>query len=116
MDTYLPYTTRLGGGVADAWLDEMYEREEVVSMEGVRMSAMGWYAHLMEGWKPPEISVPSLHLRASEVSADPNAPAETWQADWPADTVIDVPGNHFTMMENYADTTAQAVEDWVADL
>ncbi|MGW3432547.1 type I polyketide synthase [Streptomyces melanosporofaciens] len=117
LDTYLPDTTRLGDA-ADAWLDEMYERDELVSMEGVRMSAMGWYAHLMEGWKPPEISVPSLHVRATEkvVQTDPDSSERSWQADWPADSVADVPGNHFTMMEKHADSTAQAVEDWVANL
>ncbi|MFE5118931.1 type I polyketide synthase [Streptomyces sp. NPDC056669] len=117
LDTYLPDTTRLVD-VADSWMDEMYERDELVSLEGVRMSAMGWYAYLMEGWKPPEISVPSLHVRATEkvVQTDPDSAERSWQADWPADSVADVPGNHFTMMEKHADSTAQAVEDWVANL
>ncbi|UUU25873.1 type I polyketide synthase [Streptomyces sp. DSM 40750] len=117
MDTYLPDTTKLGQ-FENAWLDEMYERDDLVSMEGVRMSAMGWYSHLLEGWKPPEISVPSLHVRATEAvhRVDPDAEAQSWQADWPADSAVDVPGNHFSMMEKHADTTAQAVEDWVADL
>ncbi|GAA0970201.1 hypothetical protein GCM10009576_009470 [Streptomyces rhizosphaericus] len=117
MDTYLPYTTKLGQ-FEDAWTNEMYEREELVSMDGVRMSAMGWYVHLLEGWKPPQISVPSLQVRATErvLAAAPDADAQSWQADWPADSAIDVPGDHFTMMEKHADTTAQAVEDWVANL
>ncbi|MEU2211947.1 SDR family NAD(P)-dependent oxidoreductase [Streptomyces hygroscopicus] len=117
MDTYLPYTTKLVQ-FEDAWLDEMYERDELVSMDSVRMSAMGWYSHLMEGWEPPEISVPSLHIRATEtvLRTNPDAGAQSWQADWPADSAIDVPGNHFSMMEKHADTTAQAVEDWVANL
>ncbi|MBI0292991.1 acyltransferase domain-containing protein [Streptomyces sp. PRKS01-29] len=117
MDTYHPDSTKLGQ-FEDAWLDEMYERDELVSMEGIRMSAMGWYSHLLEGWKPPETSVPSLHVRASETvhRVDPDAEAQSWQADWPADSVIDVPGNHFSMMEKHAETTAQAVENWVANL
>ncbi|WP_262697533.1 MULTISPECIES: type I polyketide synthase [Streptomyces] len=117
LDTYHPDTTKLGQ-FEDAWLDEMYERDELVSMEGVRMSAMGWYSHLLEGWRPQEISVPSLHVRATEtvLRTDPDSAAQNWQADWPADSTVDVPGNHFSMMEKHADTTAQAVEDWVTNL
>ncbi|MFE2185202.1 type I polyketide synthase [Streptomyces sp. NPDC059455] len=117
MDTYLPDTTKLGQ-FENAWLDEMYERDELVSMEGVRMSAMGWYSHLLAEWKPPQISVPTLHLRATEtvLRTDPNAEVQSWQADWPADSLIDVPGDHFSMMEKHAETTAQAVENWMADL
>jgi len=31
-------------------------------------------------------------------------------------TVVDVPGDHFTMMGDHADTTAQAVNEWLAEL
>ncbi|WP_062009674.1 type I polyketide synthase [Streptomyces hygroscopicus] len=117
LDTYRPDTTKLGQ-FEDAWVGEMYERDELVSMEGARMSAMGWYSHLMALWQPPKISVPSLHVRAGEAVArtDPDTAVQSWQADWPADSAVDVPGNHFSMMEKHADTTAQAVEDWVANL
>ncbi|MEU5272310.1 type I polyketide synthase [Streptomyces hygroscopicus] len=117
LDTYLPYSASMGQ-FEDAMLDEMYEREALVSMEGVRMSAMGWYMHLFEGWKPPESSVPSLLVRAADPlgEVDPDAPAASWQSDWPADSAIDVPGTHFTMMEKQVGTTARAIEDWVANL
>ncbi|MYU19149.1 alpha/beta hydrolase fold domain-containing protein, partial [Streptomyces sp. SID8361] len=117
LDTYLPYSASIGQ-FENAMLDEMYEREALVSMEGVRMSAMGWYLHLFEGWKPPESSVPSLLVRAADPlgEVDPDASAADWQSDWPADSAVDVPGNHFTMMEKQAGTTAQAIEDWLADL
>ncbi|MBP8532317.1 SDR family NAD(P)-dependent oxidoreductase [Streptomyces sp. MK37H] len=115
LDTYLPYSASIGQ-FEDAMLDEMYEREALVSMEGVRMSAMGWYLHLFEGWKPPESAVPSLLVRAAEPMGEVAADASSWQADWPADSTIDVPGTHFTMMEKQAGTTAQAIEDWVANL
>ncbi|MGW4080178.1 thioesterase domain-containing protein, partial [Streptomyces asiaticus] len=115
LDTYLPYSASIGQ-FEDAMLDEMYEREALVSMEGVRMSAMGWYLHLFEGWKPPESAVPSLLVRAAEPMGEVAADASSWQADWPAESTIDVPGTHFTMMEKQAGTTAQAIEDWVANL
>nr|ARM20283.1 polyketide synthase [Streptomyces sp. 211726] len=117
LDTYLPYSASIGQ-FENAMLDEMYEREALVSMEGVRMSAMGWYLHLFEGWKPPESSVPSLLIRAADPLGEvgPDASATSWQSDWPADSAVDVPGNHFTMMEKQAGTTAQAIEDWVANL
>ena len=30
-----------------------------------------------------------------------------------ADTVVDVPGDHFTMLGEHAATTARAVDDWL---
>ncbi|QIB42099.1 SDR family NAD(P)-dependent oxidoreductase [Streptomyces aureoverticillatus] len=115
LDTYLPDSASIGQ-FENTMLDEMYERDALVSMEGVRMSAMGWYLHLFEGWKPPESAVPSLLVRAAEPMGEVDPDAAGWQSDWPADSVIDVPGTHFTMVEKQAGTTAQAIEDWVASL
>ena len=41
---------------------------------------------------------------------------EQWQTGWSeADHVVDVPGNHFTMLEDLADTTAGAVDAWLRE-
>jgi thioesterase domain-containing protein len=65
-----------------------------------------------------QTSLPTLLVRARE-SSDGSRGAVGWQPDWPWSgnlTVIDVPGNHFTMMADQASTTARAVDDWLARL
>jgi len=42
-----------------------------------------------------------------------------WKSSWASSanlTIADVPGDHFTMMTEHADTTAGAVNDWLAGL
>jgi polyketide synthase 12 len=63
-------------------------------------------------------AVPTLLVRASE-PMDGAAESTDWQASWDlaADmTVADVPGNHFSMMAEHADTTARAVNEWLTKL
>ncbi|WP_443053080.1 type I polyketide synthase [Streptomyces sp. FXJ1.172] len=61
--------------------------------------------------------VPTLLLRPAEPltgsAADPG-----WRAVWrPGSTVVEVPGNHFTMLESrHAETCARAVENWLTTL
>ena len=38
-----------------------------------------------------------------------------WQPSWPvAHTVLDGPGNHFSMLDEHADATAALVQDWLS--
>jgi hypothetical protein len=41
-------------------------------------------------------------------------PGDGWQAsmDFPHD-IADLPGDHFTMLEDFAETTAEAVSTWL---
>ena len=63
-------------------------------------------------------SLPTLLVRARE-PLDGSPGGAGWQPDWPWSgnlTVIEVPGNHFTMMADQASTTARAVDDWLTRL
>ena len=58
-----------------------------------------------------QTALPTLHLRAQETAGGPPS--------WPLAgnlTVVDVPGNHFTIIEEHAETTARAVSEWLAGL
>ncbi|MFC4044716.1 type I polyketide synthase [Dactylosporangium siamense] len=100
-------------------IDGMFDRQGLfTSLDSARLTAMSWYFDLFGGWRPGELSTPSLLLRSSEpiVATGPDGPyaRHEWQTSWQdADTTIDVPGNHFTMMEHHAGSTAQAVRQWV---
>ncbi|THA26337.1 SDR family NAD(P)-dependent oxidoreductase [Streptomyces sp. RKND-216] len=102
----------------DALVDGMYQRQEdgVARMDFARLTAMGRYFDLFSDWTQPPLDVPQLLLRASE-SLLPDAGDDGWRTSWSAaGTVLDVPGDHFTLMEAHADTTADAVRGWLSRL
>jgi NADPH:quinone reductase-like Zn-dependent oxidoreductase/thioesterase domain-containing protein/short-subunit dehydrogenase/acyl carrier protein len=63
-------------------------------------------------------SVPTLLVRAQELVGA--RPGEDWERlSWAFSsdvTVVDVPGDHFTMMTDHAETTARSVNEWLAQL
>lgn len=62
-------------------------------------------------YRPGKLAAPVLLVRASEPM--PGWP-EDWQPDWPFDhESVEVPGNHFSMMEEHAAATALSIQDWL---
>ncbi|VVJ20837.1 Modular polyketide synthase [Amycolatopsis camponoti] len=116
LDSYLPREDSPLDRFRDELFGGMFDREEVFApMDVARLSAMSWYFRLMAGWEPAKLSVPLLLVRSSEppVAGGRLAPEE-WQTHWDtADFVVDVPGNHFTMVEDHAATTAETVRGWL---
>ncbi|MFC0112323.1 type I polyketide synthase [Kibdelosporangium aridum subsp. largum] len=119
VDTYLasnPLITNL----YDHLMAGMMEREDnFVRMDAYRLSAMGWYTELFEPWKPGDLTAPSLFVRATEpmpgMTDDPDS--DDWRATWEtATTVVDVPGDHFTMTEDHLEITMNTIEDWLRTL
>ncbi|MFD9702986.1 SDR family NAD(P)-dependent oxidoreductase [Lentzea sp. NPDC059081] len=79
------------------------------------LTAMARYLDL--DWTPSAVAVPTLLLRASERVPTWSGTAEDWRSAWKyADTVADVPGDHFTVMEEHAPAAARAVSEWIARL
>ena len=67
-------------------------------------------------WSQQKITTPTLLVRANDTPGESTA-HYSWILSWEFSssvTVVDVPGNHFTMIGEHADTTAQAVSDWLA--
>ena len=55
---------------------------------------------------------PTLLIQA----ADPMPGIETadWHATWSSyDALVQLPGTHFTLLDDHVDATAQAVEQWL---
>ncbi len=116
LDSYLPRADSPLDRFRDELFGGMFDREEVFApMDAARLSAMSWYFRLMAGWEPAKLPVPLLLVRSSEPPvADASLAPDEWQTRWDtADTVVDVPGNHFTMVEDHAATTAEAVRGWL---
>ncbi|MDT0377682.1 type I polyketide synthase [Streptomyces sp. DSM 42041] len=115
LDTYVPGDDSLGQ-FEDQLLGGMFAREESFArMDTARLSAMAWYFNLLGDWAPGKLSAPRLLVRAGEpVAGGDTLSPEDWQTGWTeADDIVDVPGNHFTMMEDLAGTTAGVVDDWL---
>ncbi|MFI6692720.1 type I polyketide synthase [Streptomyces sp. NPDC050433] len=97
------------------------------------LSAMARYVTLMPDVELTEIPTPTLLLHATErfsvadgESTQPAATAatgagagtaESWKSTWTLATSVDtVPGDHFSIVEGHADTTAAAIKTWIDSL
>ncbi|WP_051836736.1 type I polyketide synthase [Streptomyces sp. NRRL WC-3742] len=77
-----------------------------------RLTAAGAYLRLLAGRQPAPVTTPTLLLRAQDPteSLAGNGPTATpWQLPH---TLIDVPGDHFTMLTHHAPALAEAIGSW----
>ncbi|MFJ5262508.1 type I polyketide synthase [Streptomyces sp. NPDC088387] len=114
LDTYLPGDE----GKDDLWrqmFDGMLDRESHVGGFGTaRLAAMSRYSDLIQHCLPGALTAPVLFVRPTESFA---TGADDWRATWSAEhRPVDVPGTHFTILEEFADATAGAVETWLTDV
>ncbi|REH53970.1 malonyl CoA-acyl carrier protein transacylase [Kutzneria buriramensis] len=96
----------------------LLEKETVFgTFDSARLSGMNAYIDLLPGFDLGSMDVPVLFLRADKSFMNPDDPTDDWRAvAWdPAHTVVTVPGaTHFTIVEEHAAATAQAVNDWLS--
>ncbi|MEU7584332.1 SDR family NAD(P)-dependent oxidoreductase [Streptomyces sp. NPDC041068] len=108
--------------VAAAMLGVVFDREAKLGgdiMNDNRLTAMGGYHRILGPWRPEPIATPTLVVRATEAMPGPSGTTKdgamlrvTWKLDH---MVRDVPGNHFTIVEECAGSTARAVEEWLTE-
>jgi acyl transferase domain-containing protein/thioesterase domain-containing protein/NADP-dependent 3-hydroxy acid dehydrogenase YdfG len=119
LDTYPPEKTdaliSIGQGIKEMGRERMERLEDPI--EGTTdvwgdawVTAMVRYAEFR--CTPQKIAAPTLLLAAEE--GMPEWP-ENWRTDWPFEhDLVVVPGNHFTMLEQHAKSTASAMDAWVS--
>ncbi|MEW1639516.1 type I polyketide synthase [Streptomyces sp. NPDC093801] len=100
---------------------EQSDRFEFISAPGTQLTAMGGYLAVFQDWNAPEAQAPTLVVRAADRMAHDADPAAGRTDDRPpapehAQTVTEVPGNHYTLMERHAESTATAVDEWILKL
>ncbi|MEV5238427.1 type I polyketide synthase [Streptomyces cinnamoneus] len=90
------------------------------AVEDMSMAALGAYTRIARGWQPEPTDVPTLLVRATEPLPQPPAHRRPGtrvgerRTSWPvAHTTVDVPGNHWSMTEEHAHTTAEAIRAWL---
>ncbi len=77
-----------------------------------RLTAMAGYFALFAAWKPVQLAAPTLYLRARDPlpGAEPAPPWSLPHAE------VTVPGDHFSVLEEHAATTARALHSRLAGL
>ncbi|WP_430623490.1 SDR family NAD(P)-dependent oxidoreductase [Lentzea sp. JNUCC 0626] len=113
IDVYPPALTREHPWIERALNQAVAARETGGALhDETRLIAMGRYFEAFAGWAPEATSVPTLHLRATEPFAA-EVPAD-WRSRWePPHDEADVPGDHFSVLEEHAASTAAAVDRWL---
>jgi acyl transferase domain-containing protein/surfactin synthase thioesterase subunit len=113
LDTY-PAGNQAMAEIVPKVIDGMFEREEIFeSINDVRLTAMGAYLRLMADLELAQVTVPTLLVRATAPMPTVATDSE-WRSSWDfPHSTVDVPGDHFTLLEEHANSTAQAVQDWL---
>jgi thioesterase domain-containing protein len=119
LDTYV-VQNEATKDIWDRMLYGLLDREtEIGPFTSARLSSMGRYVRLIGEGGIGEVEAPVLFVRAEEpllAGADGVRPdGDEWRASFDsAHTTLQVPGDHFTIMEDgHVATTAQAVESWL---
>jgi acyl transferase domain-containing protein/thioesterase domain-containing protein len=83
-----------------------------VAIDDVRLTAMAAYMQLVEAHEPVPIAAPTLLVRATERIGEEGE--GDWRPDWDVEhDVIDVAGDHLTMVGANAAATAAAISGWL---
>ncbi|WP_028478664.1 type I polyketide synthase [Nocardia sp. CNY236] len=117
LDTYLA-TDKAMTQFNNILLQGMFDREDqAVPMDSARLTAMGKYFRILDDYRPPVVEAPTVLVRASSPLGETAPAVGDWRSRWPgAHTVVDVPGDHFSMLEQHSATTAGAVSDWLESI
>ncbi|MFE1403354.1 hypothetical protein ACFW5D_06715 [Streptomyces sp. NPDC058770] len=89
--------------------DMLRRAAEFASAEPDRLTAMARYFELFNDWKPAPLACPALYVRARDpLPGTESAPG--WSLPH---AEVTVPGDHFTVLEEHARTTALAIHRWL---
>ncbi|GAB2611000.1 hypothetical protein GCM10027168_49870 [Streptomyces capparidis] len=116
LDTFLPGNDAVQG-FGEVFVTSMLEREEVVGgLDFSRLTGMGGYFRLFSEWQPAPIQAPTLFVRAARPLPGGDGSGGGLRASWQLPhTAVEVPGDHWTMLEEHADAAAASVRDWLRE-
>ncbi|UKD59775.1 type I polyketide synthase [Amycolatopsis sp. FU40] len=116
VDTILP-RHEVVRSIRSVWADNQLEREQQAGQyDHVQLTSMAAYTDLFLEWRPEKISAPTLFVRAltPPVPGETEAETEALRTSWELEhTAADAPGDHWSMMDEFAGATAQVVEEWL---
>jgi NAD(P)-dependent dehydrogenase (short-subunit alcohol dehydrogenase family)/thioesterase domain-containing protein/acyl carrier protein len=108
------YTWEAMWRVCDPVFDRMLTGEgSHPAVDEETLTAMGAYLGMLSRWTPDDMVAPTLLVTASDPMPGVLGNGD-WKATWTArHMTVEVPGSHVTILEDHADTTARAVEEWL---
>ncbi|MGW4106901.1 thioesterase domain-containing protein, partial [Streptomyces sp. NPDC004976] len=109
VDTYPSGTDDREQALSAMTSDMLRRVAEFSSADTDRLTAMAGYVELFTGWKPARLAAPTLFVRARDPLPGVEA-APPWSLPH---TEVIVPGDHFTVLEDHARTTALTVHRWL---
>ncbi|MEV7019810.1 type I polyketide synthase, partial [Streptomyces sp. NPDC093991] len=115
IDVYPPGQQQAVRGWLTELTDTMFRRDGV-RVDDTRLTALGAYHRFTRAMRPRDLAVPTLLVRASEALGQwPQG--GSWQSTWsfPHDCV-DVPGHHFSMVQEHAEAVADHIRTWTGNL
>ncbi len=114
IDTYAPAPEERRRAILAEVLGLIVEREhELMSLDDANLLALGAYLRMLDEWKPVPIEAPSLLIRARE-SVDADSGEEDAPEWLRPQTVIEVHGDHFAVIESAAAESAAAADAWLS--
>ncbi|MCL9760985.1 type I polyketide synthase, partial [Frankia sp. AiPa1] len=124
LDTWFPDEKIRRNDVDDEIRGIAINEQGFALMTEAQVTAQGGYLDLFEPWKPAPSRTPLVLVRAAERMPEPTQaeldraePKEPAGPEWDLeyDTVV-VPGDHQSMMNEYAASTAECVDGWLRRL
>ncbi|HEV3360748.1 MAG TPA: alpha/beta fold hydrolase [Pseudonocardiaceae bacterium] len=110
IDTFDPEPAELRAEVFSWAMGQILDRDhELIVINDDNLIAMGSYLRLFDDWRPEPVAAPTLLVEATERGA-------RWPRWSIAQRRVAVPGDHFSLMEQHADLSAIAVQDWLGSL
>ncbi|MFF2945451.1 SDR family NAD(P)-dependent oxidoreductase [Streptomyces niveus] len=99
------------------WLIDRFPH---LPVDDAQLTAMAWYAGLLDSWQPQPVTTVTLFVAAADnqflSQVVPSTDDQFRQPDWLLPhTRLEVPGHHFTLLEQHAEYTALAIHQWLAD-
>ena len=112
IDTYAP-SDRPDELFATAIGELMDRPHEYLQIDDDGLIAMATYMRLCTQWRPRRINTPAVLLRASDsLGSTPNPQPSRFASQLPH-TVVEVSGDHFSLIEAQAAETARAIDAWL---
>ncbi|MEV7008658.1 SDR family NAD(P)-dependent oxidoreductase [Streptosporangium sp. NPDC051022] len=122
LDTYPPEHEIAMEAVVGQMAVNLLDREASFGrFDSARLSAMGRYIGMIHDFELNGLAAPILLVRPETWLNGDSEEAVSgigeWRTSWEtAHTVVDVPGDHFTIVEDEAPTTAKAIENWLQSI
>ncbi|WP_373559100.1 SDR family NAD(P)-dependent oxidoreductase [Streptomyces sp. SA15] len=118
LDTWFPKDDIPEGQIRSQLQGIAVDDRAFALMTEAQVTAQGAYLDLFDGWRPQAVTAPVLLVRAGErmpqAANEEVAESHGWSKEWEFDhDTIDAPGDHQTMMNEHAATTAAAVSGWL---